>query len=231
MTEIRTAPSENTDPDVLSAAEAAELLAGAPWRRMVTLGDSVAEGVREPHDGYRDLSWTDRVEEALGVGRPDFTAANLGRRGLTAAEIRAAQLESALAFEPDLVFVVAGGNDMLRPGFDPEAVRGELAAMVCALRAAGADVFTLGLFDITRAGLVPDEYAKAVSRGTRRLAEVTAEVAAEHGAMFIGFGDHPAGADPDIYSSDRLHLNARGHAVAAAGTVRTLAAHLAGGEH
>ncbi|REE95167.1 SGNH/GDSL hydrolase family protein [Thermomonospora umbrina] len=218
--------SESTDPDVLTAADAAELLAGAPWRRMITIGDSIAEGVREPHDAYRDLSWTERVEEALASGTPGFTAANLGRRNLLAAEIRATQLNAALEFGPDLAFVIGGGNDMLRPGFDPEAVRDELTAMVSALRATGADVLLLGLFDITRAGLVPPKYADAVRRGTRALAEVTAEVAARHDALFAAFADHPAGDDPGIYASDHLHLNARGHAIAAATTLRTLSARL-----
>ncbi|MFI0486090.1 hypothetical protein [Actinomadura sp. 9N215] len=54
MTE--TTLSEWTDPAVLPAADAAALLSGASWTRMVTIGDSVAEGVREPVPGYRDLS-------------------------------------------------------------------------------------------------------------------------------------------------------------------------------
>lgn len=226
MTE--TVLSEWTDPAVLPAAEAAAMLAGAPWRRMVTIGDSVAQGVREPVPGYRDLSWTDRVEEALGAVAPGFTALNLGRRDLVAAEVRAAQLEPALAFKPDLAFVVAGGNDMLRPEFDADGVRRELAAMISAFRAAGADVVTIGLLDITVAGLGPARYREVMSARTRRLAALTADVAAELGACHThNPPDHPVAADPGIYSSDQLHLNARGHAFAAANTVRALAAHLA----
>ncbi|MEU8345159.1 SGNH/GDSL hydrolase family protein [Spirillospora sp. NPDC048832] len=226
MTE--TTLSEWTDPAVLPAAEAAALLAGAPWTRMVTIGDSIAEGVREPVPGYRDLSWTDRVEEALGAAAPEFTALNLGRRDLVAAEVRAAQLEPALAFGPDLAFVVAGGNDMLRPEFDVDGVRRELAAMVSAFRAAGADVVTIGLLDITAAGLGPARHREVISARTRRLAALTADVAAELGACHVhNPPDHPVAADPGIYSSDQLHLNARGHAFAAANTIRALAAHLA----
>lgn len=200
--------SEWTDPDVLPAAEAAALLADAPWRRMATIGDSVAEGVRDPVPGYRDMSWADRVEEALGAVTPGFTARNLGRRDLVAAQIAAEQLEPALAFGPDLAVVVAGGNDMLRPHFDAAEVRRELTGMVAAFRAAGADVVTIGLFDITVAGLGPARYRDVMSARTRRL-----------NAM--------AAADPAIYSADELHLNARGHAVAAANTVRALADYLA----
>ncbi|MEU8797547.1 SGNH/GDSL hydrolase family protein [Spirillospora sp. NPDC048819] len=226
MTE--TTLSEWTDPAVLPAAEAAALLADAPWTRMVTIGDSVAQGVREPVPGYRDMSWADRVEEALAAVTPGFTALNLGRRDLVAAQIAAEQLEPALAFGPDLAVVVAGGNDMLRPHFDVEEVRRELAGMVSAFRAAGADVVTIGLLDITVAGLGPARYREVMSSRTRRLNALAADVAAEHGACHVvNPYDHPAAADPGIYSGDQLHLNARGHAFAAANTIRALADYLA----
>lgn len=217
--------SEHTDPFVLPAGEAAALMRGAPWRRLVTVGDSVAEGIRDPAPGYRDLSWVDRVEEALAAaGAADFAALNLGRRDLVAAEIRATQLRPALAFRPDLAIVVGGGNDMLAPEFDEDAVRAELAAMVSAFREAGADVLTIGLFDITAAGLAPRRFHETLSARTRRLAELTAKVSAEHGARHVhNPPDHPAASDPGIYSADRLHLNARGHAIAAARTIRALA--------
>ncbi|MDL4774741.1 MULTISPECIES: SGNH/GDSL hydrolase family protein [Thermomonosporaceae] len=216
--------SEHTDPFVLPAGEAAALMRGAPWRRLVTVGDSVAEGVRDPAPGYRDLSWVDRVEEALAAAVPDLAALNLGRRDLVAAEIRATQLRPALEFRPDLAIVVGGGNDMLAPEFDADAVRAELAAMVSAFREAGADVLTIGLFDITAAGLGPRRFRAAISARTRLLGELTAEVAAEHGAHHVhNPPDHPAASDPGIYSADRLHFNARGHAIAAAGTIRALA--------
>ncbi|TDD32071.1 SGNH/GDSL hydrolase family protein [Actinomadura sp. KC06] len=226
MTE--TTLSERTDPAVLLTAEAAALLADTSWTRMVTIGDSVAEGVREPVPGYRDLSWADRVEEALGAVTPGFTALNLGRRDLVAAQVAAEQLQPALAFGPDLAFVAAGGNDMLRPHFDEDEVRRELTSIVSALRSAGADVVTIGLLDITVAGLGPSRYREVMSARTRRLNELAAEVAAEHGACHAANPyDHPVAADPGIYSTDQLHLNARGHAFAAANTVRAMAAYFA----
>jgi hypothetical protein len=36
-------------PDVLPFASQVALLHGARWRRLAVLGDSIAEGVREPH--------------------------------------------------------------------------------------------------------------------------------------------------------------------------------------
>ncbi|WP_018656881.1 SGNH/GDSL hydrolase family protein [Actinomadura flavalba] len=218
---------ETTDEYALTTDAAVELLAGAPWRRMVTLGDSVAAGIREAAPGYRDLSWSDRIEEVLARLNPDFTALNLGVRDLVAAEVRETQLAPALEFQPDLAFVMCGGNDMLRPGFTPDAVRAELAGIVGPLRDAGADVVTFGMLDITKAGLVPAKFERYVSDNTRVLAKLTEELSDELGAVYVHFTDHPLSTDTGIYSSDRLHLNARGQAFAAAHKMRALARRLA----
>lgn len=50
------------------------------------------------------------------------------------------QVPVALAAEPDLVSPVAGGNDLMRPGADPDELAATLEDAVVRLRAAGADV-------------------------------------------------------------------------------------------
>src|SRR3712207_2377913 len=92
---------------VLPFAELVALLGGAPWRRLAVLGDSIAEGVGEPHPGYRDLSWIDRIAEPLRAAAGGLAVTNLGRRDLLAREVRERQLLPALAFEPDLTIVAA----------------------------------------------------------------------------------------------------------------------------
>ena len=42
-------------------------LQGARWRRLAVLGDSIAEGVRDPHPGFSDLSWIDRIADQLNA--------------------------------------------------------------------------------------------------------------------------------------------------------------------
>jgi lysophospholipase L1-like esterase len=212
--------------DVLPFSHLVVMLRGAPWRRVVVLGDSIAEGVREAHDGYRDLSWIDRIAEPLQAAGHGFALMNLGMRDLLAAEVHERQLETALAFRPDLAIVAAGGNDALRQSFDPAAVEGELDAIVGRLGRAGADVLMIELLDIVASGLVAPEYAERVDARLRSLAGLTRTVAARHGAMLLAMRSHPASADPGVYSSDRLHLNARGHAIVATEAVRTLSAAL-----
>jgi lysophospholipase L1-like esterase len=210
------------EPHVLPFTRHVPMLRGAPWRRVAVLGDSIAEGVREPHDGFRDLSWIERIVEPLGAVAPGLTVMNLGQRDLRASEVRELQLPAALRFHPDLAIVAAGGNDALRRSFSPERVAEELDAIVAPLREAGADILMLELMDIVASGLVPREYADALGERMSGLAQATREVAARHGAMLVEMRGHPVCADPGVYASDRLHLNARGHAIVASEAIRVM---------
>ena len=214
-------------PDVLPTADLSALLRGAPWRRVAVLGDSIAEGVREPHPGFSDRSWIDRITDALDAAVHGVSVLNLGRRDLLAAEVRERQLVPALASEPDLAIITAGGNDALRRSFSAQHVEHELDGIVGPLRRAGADVLMIELMDIVASGLVRGEHFERVDARLRSLAEVTRTVAARHAAMLVEMRTHPASADPGVYSSDRLHLNARGHAIVGTQAVRVLGSALA----
>jgi lysophospholipase L1-like esterase len=187
----------------------------------------IAEGVREPHEGYRDLSWIDRIAASLRPVVRGLCVTNLGQRDLVAAEVRERQLPAALGFSPDLAIVAAGGNDALRRSFAPARVAQELDGIVGPLRRGGADVLTIELLDIVASGLLPAEYAGPLDERMRGLAAITRDVAGRHGAMLVEMRGHPASADPGVYSSDRLHLNARGHAIVATEAVRVLSSALA----
>ncbi|WP_262285713.1 SGNH/GDSL hydrolase family protein [Micromonospora sp. MA102] len=218
--------TEATDPWCLRPGEAAELLRGHPWRRFVVLGDSVAEGMCEPVDGYPDLQWADRIGAELRAARPELAYRNLGRRGLRAHEVRATQLAPALEFAPDLALVVCGGNDAFRPAYDPEAVDAELTAMVTALQGAGADVITVGMFDVSHSPAVPDPLRAGLGERMRRLSAHTRRLAERLGTLHVHLTDHPLVVDPSLYSSDGRHGSARSDAVATTETLRVLGAHL-----
>lgn len=210
---------EAADPRCLSDADAAALLGGR-WATIVTLGDSIAAGVGADHGPYRPIAWAERLALAL----PGARHVNLGVRDLRAHEIRATQLEPALAEGPDLAVLAAGGNDVLRPELDLDAVEAELDATVGALRAAGADVLTLGLFDASGSSYVPEPFRAPLAARLDGLARRTAAVAARHGAAHADCTSHPASADPAIYHPDGLHCTNVGHAIATAVAVRALSA-------
>lgn len=221
--------TEATDPWCLRPGESARLLRGHPWRRFVVLGDSVAEGLCEPVDGYPDLQWADRLAAELRAVQPGLAYLNLGRRGLRAHEVRAAQLDPALAFAPDLALVVCGGNDAFRTGYDPDAVDAELTAMIIALRDAGADVVTVGMFDVSHSPAVPAALRAGLGERMRLLSARTARLAERLGTLHVHLTDHPMVADPSLYSSDGRHGSARSDAIAAAETLRVLGAQLSAG--
>jgi EmrB/QacA subfamily drug resistance transporter len=189
-----------------------------PYKRFVAVGDSMAEGVGDPTPGYRHLGWADRLAEHL-----DGEYLNLGKRNLLAAEVRATQLEQALAFAPDLAAVLCGGNDLMRnDDIDLKTVERDVDAIVAALRAAGSDVIMMAPFDMSQTELVPDEYKPTWHSLIERMGTLAERVARRNGALLVDLRAHPAGADPSIYSTDRIHLNARGHAICAAQTLLTL---------
>jgi lysophospholipase L1-like esterase len=215
---------EAADPYVASDAALAGLLRGAPWRQVVALGDSVVQGVREAVRGYCDRSWLDRLGAALTLAEPATRVHNLGLRDLTAAQVRSAQLGPALGLRPDLAIVVAGGNDLLRRSFDPAALHADLVSIIAPLRMAGAEVLTMDLWDITVSGHVDPRHRDVMRERLDAYVSVARAVSVEQGTLHARLRDHPAATDPSVFSSDGLHLNARGHAIVAAGVARRLAA-------
>lgn len=215
-------PAEAADPYCIDPAIAAERMRHLPWRRLAVLGDSVTAGVRAPLAGYRDASFADRLTLALGATRDDFVATNLAVPYLTAGEIREQQLGRALAFSPDAVLVSAGGNDAFTE-YDEDRLRLELERLLAPLAESGATVVTVGLFDLPRSGLVRPERAGAMARRFDALDHLTAAVTHSLGGIHVDTHHHPLAADPAIYAPDRIHANARGHAVAFAAIVDAVA--------
>ncbi|MDP9375468.1 MAG: SGNH/GDSL hydrolase family protein [Chloroflexota bacterium] len=195
----------------------------AGWRHFVALGDSVTEGVGDPVEGLEMASWADRLAGALAATVPDLRYTNLARRGLKTREIRAAQLAPALALDPDLVSLIAGANDVLRPGWSLARYRDDLDAMLVALAPGGATIILGTLPDFTAVMPLPPTLAARL-RG--RLAEANAavlELGRRYGAVCIDFESVPGAYDRRYWSADGLHPNAHGHLLYAATVARRLA--------
>lgn len=114
----------------------------------MALGDSFTEGVGDPdpHTGV-ERGWADQLAETLAARRPGFRYANLAVRGQLLAPILDMQVPAAVAMAPDLVSLCAAGNDLLRPGADPDALAVRFEEGVATLRAGGADVVLFTGFD------------------------------------------------------------------------------------
>lgn len=220
-------PAELADPDCLGENEAFSLLSGHPWRRFVVLGDSVAQGPVFPVDGFVPLRWTDRVAAELTAVEPSLEYLNLGVSGLLTAQVRATQLEPALAFEPDLALVLCGGNDAFKRSYTPQraaAVAEDLAYVLEKLTAAGALVATIGIFDVSYSPAVPDSLRGELRERLALLARHARAVAARFGGVHVDLSVHRRASDPSLYSPDGRHGNCRSDAIAAAEMVRGLGA-------
>ncbi|MGW7068707.1 SGNH/GDSL hydrolase family protein [Streptomyces sp. NPDC054855] len=226
MTSTQFPSGELQDPHLLTAEEVTAQLQGAPWTRYAAIGDSIVAGIREPVEGYADLSWADRVAAGLRRINPKLEYHNFGVRDLSAADIRASQLDPALDFEPDIAIVVAGGNDLLGKHFDTTAVEKEQVRIVSALRSRGCTVVTMGLFDNTWTPFVADKYKAIMKQRLQQFSDLTQAVTQRMGGLHVDLPVNPAGKEP-IFATDGLHLNTRGHAVVATEVIRTLGEHLA----
>lgn len=210
--------TEQTDPYCLSPAEAAALLAGAPWRRFAVIGDSLARGTGGPTPGYAHLPWADRVADVLRGVDPDLTYRNTGVVGVTASETLAEQVPGLLAFEPDLVHISCGGNDLWRRRLDFATLEATLRSIFDAAAGTGALLTTFGLgraFNITA---VPG-FADRV----RALNDLSRRIAADYDAVLVDMWDHPINDRPTLISADGIHFSASGQAVVAAETIKALA--------
>ena len=222
-------PAEAADPFCLREGEAARLLAGHSWRRFAVLGDSIAQGLGDPVDGYPDQPWCDRIAAELTAIQPGLAYLNLGASNSTAARVRARQLDAALGFAPDLALVACGGYDVLRFSYDLAGAEAELRAIIAALTGAGCDVITVGLFDGSYAPGLSDQVRGPLRERLHELSRRMRAISADLGTLHVELTWHPACPDPDLYSKDLRHGTRRGHAIAAAETVRCLGAFLRAG--
>src|ERR1700749_578044 len=88
----------------------------------VAIGDSFTEGLDDavPGGGFR--GWADRLAGLLAAEYPGLRYANLAVRGRLLRQIVAGQVPAAAAMAPGLITLGGGGNDLLRPGSDPDTL-------------------------------------------------------------------------------------------------------------
>ncbi len=179
-----------------------------PWSRYVAVGDSFTEGIGDPEPespgGHR--GWADRVAEVLSLGTEGFAYANLAVRGKLIGQIIDEQIEAALALHPDLITLSAGGNDVIRPGTDPDDIAAKCDE---AIRRLSRDNATIVLFTGTDVGFSP------VFRGLRGKVAIYNEnlraIASKYDCIVADQWALTAIQDARMWAPDRLHLNSLGH--------------------
>jgi lysophospholipase L1-like esterase len=182
------------------------------FQKYVALGDSFTEGIGDPDatrpNGLR--GWADRTAEVLAAeaaaAGTGFGYANLAIRGRKLPAIIAEQVDEALALQPDLVTIHGGGNDVLRPKVDLDALAADYDAAVGRLKASGAHVVMFTIADPRDSGVF------RLMRGRFAIFnEWVREIAESHDATVVDMWRMRGWAHAEVFDEDRLHLNPVGH--------------------
>ena len=182
------------------------------FRKYVALGDSFTEGVGDPDparpNGLR--GWADRTAEGLAVAAArdgvDFGYANLAIRGRKLPAIIDQQVDAAIALGPDLVSIHGGGNDVLRPKVDIDALAASYDEAIGRLAASGAHVVMFTVADPGLNGVI-----KVIRGRTAIFNEWVREIAERHDATLVDMWRMRGWKVAEVMDEDRLHLNAVGH--------------------
>ncbi|MEZ0093338.1 SGNH/GDSL hydrolase family protein [Streptacidiphilus sp. EB129] len=183
--------------------------------RMVALGDSLTEGLGDPHpDPLRAgawRGWAALLADSLRLSPEAVDLRNLATSGARAADVRERQIPAAREHRPHLATVIVGVNDTLRASYDIHALAGDLDAALGALAAEGSTLLTACLPDPGRMLRLPGPLARPLARRMHSVNQVVHALSAKHGALHLHVADSSWVDDPRMWSVDRLHPSERGH--------------------
>ncbi|MBD5786661.1 SGNH/GDSL hydrolase family protein [Cellulosimicrobium terreum] len=209
--------SPNPSTSQTSGPQPTEGAAAPRWRSYVAIGDSFSEGLWDPYPGEDDhqRGWADLLsqhlsERRVAAGDEPLQYANLAIRGRKLRSILTEQVPAALEIRPDLVSLVGGGNDILRPRADVDLLTRHLEHAVARLRAAGIDVLLATGFDASRSPLVGMTRQRVGLFNTQIWS-----IARRQGAYVLDMWGMRALQDWRMWSEDRIHLTPDGHRRAA----------------
>ncbi|WP_405800992.1 SGNH/GDSL hydrolase family protein [Streptomyces sp. NBC_01506] len=177
----------------------------AAYTSFVALGDSFTEGMSDlrPDGSYR--GWADLLAARLAARAPGFHYANLAVRGKLIGQILDEQVAAAAAMRADVVTLVGGLNDTLRPTYDAGRVLGQLEESVERLAP------TCGRLVLMRS---PARRGPVMERFRPRWEKLFAfidELAARHDAVVVDLYGARVLGEQRMWDVDRLHLTTDGH--------------------
>ncbi|WP_326600356.1 SGNH/GDSL hydrolase family protein [Streptomyces sp. NBC_01803] len=174
-------------------------------RSFVALGDSFSEGMSDvrPDGTYR--GWADLLAGRLAARHAGFTYANLAVRGKLIGQIARDQVPVAAAMGADLVTLVGGMNDVLRPRCAMDEIHRRLQEAVERLAPSCGRLVLMR--SPGRRGPVLERYRARMER----LFAFIDGLAERHGALVVDLYGSRALADPRLWAADRLHLTGEGH--------------------
>lgn len=190
-----------------------------PVSSYAAIGDSFTEGMGDERADGTPRGWADLVAAGLAYAAGGSIGyANLAIRGRLLAPIVDHQLPVALELAPRLLSINGGGNDILRPRVSISAVADRLVEAAIAASDAGVRTMVVSGGNPTRHIPMGASFEK---RGDA-LAEAVRDRLEGTGIVFVDNWFDERLPDLQYWSIDRLHLNARGHAIAASNVLAAL---------
>ncbi|MEO7350629.1 MAG: SGNH/GDSL hydrolase family protein [Marmoricola sp.] len=181
--------------------------------RFAALGDSVTYGIRDNRPAG-DRGWASLLADAISKDH-QMSFHKTARPGATAADVRTAQLEDALAHRPHIASLVVGLNDTMRSTWDPAQVRADLLYCAERLVEQGALLLTVRFHDHARVFGLPHVLARPMRAPVAILNEIYDEIYDRFGGVRVDLAAHPGVYDREFWSVDRLHPSELGHRVRA----------------
>lgn len=184
------------------------------------IGDSFTEGVGDPGPDGTYVGWADRFAVLLadrlpvpgaatnpdGTRHGNFRYANLAVRGRLLDQIVEEQLPRAKELAPDLVSFCAGGNDIIRPGTDPDDLAERFERAVADLTDAVGTVMVTTGFDTRGVPVLRHMRGKIATYNVHLRA-----IADRYRCPVLDLWSLRSVQDRRAWDADRLHLSPEGH--------------------
>jgi lysophospholipase L1-like esterase len=176
--------------------------------RYVAIGDSFTEGVGDETATGHVRGWADLVAQGWAASGTRVEYANLAIRGRLIRPIVEEQLPAALALKPTHLSFNGGGNDMLRPKADANAIADFLDPVLEACDANGITLILLSGANPSARLPLGKVFQR---RGDELVSLVEQRIAQRDGVVRAYNWPDTTLMDGRFWSEDRLHMNARGH--------------------
>lgn len=181
-----------------------------PRLRVAVLGDSsvTAPGVAGPEE-----IWISHVCHRLAVDwHVEMKSFAVG--GAMVRDLIAKQMEDAILFGPDLMFVSVGANDAIK-GVPKKRYERELDYLIGELTGIGATVIQSGVGDLGTIPRLHPPLRNLVSRRAHAFDQVHWRVADRHGSTVVDQRSDDLDvwySDRSLWADDLFHVSADGHA-------------------
>src|SRR5690625_2545687 len=178
-------------------------------KRMIAMGDSLTEGIGYVVKNVELKSWAAHFSE---LHQPAMSLTNLAKRGLISCEVRATQLEKAIDLKPDLVSLIAGGNDILKGHWNHDQYQEDMEFMIQQITEdTDALIITSTLPDFTLRLPLSNEKKQIIKKQSLQANERIQSLSEQYDLCLIDFWNHPLSQEPAIWSQDGIHPNSMGY--------------------